>query len=115
MPPINCDTRLQKSAGLLGLLILLKNTAAPVPDEDLTPQAWDLHEPDERTRLEQLLSGPVYKAYGSKLDMLTDWPYFCLSELRDLDAWSSVEELLEQCKADRMIEWEVVAFGRRSS
>jgi hypothetical protein len=108
---LTCQTSPRRSAGALCLLVLLRNT----PAGKEAPGLWDLSCREVRARLERLLSGSIFQAYGSNLPALEGWPYFCTVELRDLGAWAVVQRRLELAAGESGLDWEVVAFGRRTS
>ena len=114
MAAISCGTRTQKAVGRLGLIIMLRNP----PEWETAPEAeralWDLHDPDVRARLEAVLTGKIYKAYGSKGAVLEEWAFFCLSELPDLQAWGDAQRRLEGSAESGHLEWDVFVFGRRA-
>lgn len=76
--------------------------------------AIDLDDLGTKRRIEDRLHGPLCKAYGFDIGGVGDFEYFCVTHLKDFDAWNELTQDLENSALSDLLEWRVIAIGRQS-
>ena len=58
------------------------------------------------------IEGQIYRIYGYTGEKEEAWEFFSLLEFDDLEAWSRIQQRLEQDGFGAYFSWEIIAFGR---
>ena len=97
----------------LGVLLVWRQNAAwsrATPEER---RSFDLEDPQVLKAWEGKVEGQIYRIYGYNGENEEAWEFFALLEFDDLEAWSRIQQRLEQDGFGAYFSWEIIAFGRR--
>ena len=97
----------------LGVLLVCKRNENWHRANPAERRPFDLEDPLVLKHWEDRVEQRIYRVYGYSDGEKDAWEFFTLLEFDDMEAWSRLQQGLEDAGFSAYFDWEIIAFGRR--